>query len=98
MVEKQSTNIAMLNKEYRTAKIELEQLRRSASENAARNPIISDEMQVCALSYKIKIKMFRACYNISAMQHKSLICCCGLGVPIRCEYSSRSLIGMVYME
>lgn len=46
MVERQSTNIAMLNKEYRSAKIELEQLRRNVSENAARNPIICDEMQV----------------------------------------------------
>jgi len=45
-VEKQSTNIAMLNKEYRSARIELEQLRRSASETAAKNPIICDEMQV----------------------------------------------------
>ena len=66
MVEKQSTNIAMLNKEYRTAKIELEQLRRSASENAARNPIISDEMQVCVLLFKIMIKMLcRACIKHS---------------------------------
>lgn len=46
MIEKQSTNIAMLNKEYRSAKIELEQLRRNVSENAARNPIICDELQV----------------------------------------------------
>lgn len=36
----------MLNKEYRSARIELEQLRRSASETAAKNPIICDEMQV----------------------------------------------------
>ena len=46
MTERQSTNIAMLNKEYRSAKIELEQLRRSVSENAAKNPIICDELQV----------------------------------------------------
>ena len=66
MVEKQSTNIAMLNKEYRTAKIELEQLRRSASENAARNPIISVEMQVGVLSFKIMIDMLcKACIKHS---------------------------------
>ena len=49
MVERQSTNISMLNKEYRSAKIELEQLRRSVSENAAKSPIISDEIQVSCL-------------------------------------------------
>ncbi|KAF6021807.1 GOLGA3 [Bugula neritina] len=55
MVEKQSTNIAMLNKEYRSARIELEQLRRSASETAAKNPIICDEMQ--ALQWQVKQKI-----------------------------------------
>ena len=46
MVERQSTNIALLNNEYRAAKLELEQLRRNALENAARNPILCDELQV----------------------------------------------------
>ncbi|XP_067935057.1 golgin subfamily A member 3-like [Watersipora subatra] len=54
MAEKQTTNIAMLNKEYRSAKIELEQLRRSVSENSAKNPIICDEMQ--ALQWQVKQK------------------------------------------
>jgi len=49
--EKQNTNIAMLNKEYRAARVELDQLRRKVSENAAKNPVIADELQVRANSY-----------------------------------------------